>query len=125
MERADAYLYKRMVQENTETPYECQIEAVHHAFRNKIIPPNIQDAVLSFAVRGRDILIDCLIDANNGARGDYKGEFSQRERYLRLAAQIAFSYGIEGVNATKKRMDYLGRYLYEYILTEECGDITE
>ncbi|HJY98353.1 MAG TPA: hypothetical protein VJ227_01415 [Patescibacteria group bacterium] len=99
-------LFVRVEEENTETPRACHTIALYLASQGKAIPADVQDAVLASAERGRDVLVDCLVDVNRASLGDAV-EYSLRERYLRLAAQIAFSYGVDGPDACQRRLDHM------------------
>ncbi|QQG41753.1 MAG: hypothetical protein HYV90_00345 [Candidatus Woesebacteria bacterium] len=115
------YLYERPVKSDTETPRECQIQAIYLASQNRLIPADVQVALLNSAERGKDVLIDMTIDINNASREKYTGEYDTRERYLRFAAQVAFSYGIDGPEAFQRRLGHIRKYVFGLALAELSG----
>lgn len=112
MERSDP-LFARVDEKNTETPSACQIIALRLAGTGHAIPDDIRNAVISSAVRGDGVLKELMLEVNASVNSYGIQNHSFRERFLRLAAQIAFSQGVNSPEACQRRLDYLREALYK------------
>lgn len=114
------FLYERPVKHNTETPRECHILAMYHAYIGEKIPKDIYDAVLNSAQIRKDTLRYTMDLVNKSVDANMGKEMS-RLNMMALAGSIVASHGIDGPKAAKRRLDYLGKYFGEYLLYIELG----
>lgn len=110
---------------DTEVPRACQIAALKLAGAGLSIPEDLQDAVLSQAERGKDILKKLMVTVNEASTKGRNSEYTLRESFLRLAAQIAFSHGVNTPEACQLRLDYLHDAIYKDESSEGGVGFTE
>ena len=114
------FLYDRAVDSDTETPRECHILAMYHAYKGEKIPQDVYDAVLNSAQIRKDHLRHTM-DLTNKSVDNKIGKEMSRLNMMALAGSIVASHGIDGPKAAKRRLDHLGKYFEEYLLYIELG----
>lgn len=102
-----------------ETPADCQIAALKLAAAGLPISEDIRQGVLNLAERGKSTLEALMLQANRTLVEPNSSEYTVRENVLRLAAQIAFSRGMDSREACELRLNRLHDTLY---IAEPCGD---
>lgn len=120
MENENAYLYKRAVESDTETPRECQILAMVYVSKGEPIPQDVYKAVMTLAERRKDILKTTLDEIDKTFKDGIGDKLAQLNLTV-LAGSIALSHGIDSPNAAKRRLDSLIKYFKGHLLTEEMG----
>jgi hypothetical protein len=111
-------LYARVDASNTETPRACHIIALRLADSGLAIPDDVREAVIKVAERGDAMLANLIQAVNDTAANESAVNFNVRENFLRLAAQISFSFGLHTKDAFLRRLNNL----YDSIQVEEPSE---
>jgi hypothetical protein len=118
------WLYMRPVKEDTETPRECYLQAMYSAYKGEEINPDVYEAVLNSASLRKENLKAVMDNINELARRGV-GKETSRMNMAVLAGAIVVSYGINGPEAAKRKLDHLGTYFMGLLFVEEFGGQTE